>query len=698
MFGVVGFDPNDVVKNTAYQAPISITKFEKYEEKDKKLKEQTQQLLETKKIILQPSDRFFRLNISLKDYFNTKKVRYSYKVKGVFEEDQLVNGNIIEIGGLPYGRHMLIIRGQGADRRFSTEELTIPLIVVRPFYLRWWFILLALVTLGISGFQIYQWRVRQLKDRKRELELLVKQRTAKIQEQAQQLKELDELKSKFFANISHELRTPLTLILAPLDNLLQQKTNSNKEFTYLSMMQQNGKKLLKRINELLDLSRLDANRLEVNEVPTFLYPFFKTLLSTFESAANLKGVQLLFDYHLDEHIQVLLDDDKVEKIVANFLSNALKFTPKNGTIKLKIEKRQQKLRVSVSDTGIGILPSDLIKIFDRFYQTKNTKQQGTGIGLSLCRELAKVLGGSVWATSKIEKGSIFYLELPLVETFAQKIAVEEEIVAITPIPEIIPKENSLTKSFRPTLLIVEDNADLRNYLILLLKEEYNIFAVENGQLALDYLKRATPNLIISDIMMPVMDGIELLTNIKQTPALQQIPMILLTARQSLDVKIEALRIGVDDYLTKPFKEKELKARIANLIKNSQNRTNIQPVGKSTQKINTAKSASTADLKWLEKIEQIILANLSKPNYKLSDTATEMAVSYRRMQQKIKTITGLTPKQYQRSIKLNRARQLLKSGAFQTVTEVMYQLGFEHHHYFSKIYKEEFGIMPSEELN
>ena len=746
--GITAFYPDEVVKNDEYDIPVRMTKFLSFSNKNNKPIDQTKNIKETNKIIIQPTDRFFRMNVAMLDIFNSNKLRYAYKIEGLFNDYQSIDGNTIEIGGLPYGRYTLRVRGQGADRRFSKQELKLSLVVVRPFYLRWWFLLIVINIVGISIFQVYQWRVKQLEERKRELELLVHERTTQIrkdkevieertaqirkdkeviEEQAVQLRELDEVKSKFFANISHELRTPLTLLLAPMEHIIKNEQLSNNGFTYLQMMRQNGNKLLKRINELLDLSRLDANRLEINEQPIFLYPFFKTLLSTVESAANLKGIKLLFKYQLDENIQVNLDEDKVEKIISNYLSNALKFTPKNGEIEFNVSKKEDRLLIHVRDTGIGILPNDLIKIFDRFYQTKkNNQQQGSGIGLSLCRELAKVLNGKVWVTSQIDQGSTFYLELPLVETFALK---EKEVLeeAITPIITTNIPKKAIAQSFRPNILIVEDNADLRQLLTMILQEDYNVIAVENGAEALAELQAClprhdrqvagyelrvdstvssnhsgansqlatrNPQLIISDIMMPVMDGIELLNRVKNDKKLQHIPMIMLTARQSLEVKIEALRIGVDDYLTKPFKEEELKARVANLIRNSQNRHLVE---EKSETIKAVKSISQADLKWLEEVENIILNHIAEPNYKLVQTAEELNLSYRRLQQKVKAITGLSLKQYQRSIKLSKARAILKSGKVQTVSEVLYQIGFDNHNYFSKLYKAEYGIMPTEEL-
>ena len=719
--GITAFYPDEVLKNNEYDIPVRMTKFLSFSNKNKEPIDQTLKIKETNRIVIRPTDRFFRMNVAMLDIYNSNKLRYAYKIEGLFNDYQSIDGNTIEIGGLPYGRYTLRVRGQGADRRFSKQELILSLVVVRPFYLRWWFLLIVINIVGISIFQTYQWRVKQLEERKRELELLVQERTTQIrkdkeviEEQAVQLRELDEVKSKFFANISHELRTPLTLLLAPMENIIKNEQLSNNGFTYLQMMRQNGSKLLKRINELLDLSRLDANRLEINEQPTFLYPFFKTLLSTVESAANLKDIKLLFKYQLDENIQVNLDEDKVEKIVSNYLSNALKFTPKNGEIEFKVSKKEGKLLIKVRDTGIGILPNDLIKIFDRFYQTKkNNQQQGSGIGLSLCRELAKVLNGRVWVTSQIDQGSNFYLELPLVETFAPKEVIQEEEENSIAIP-ISSNQVAIStaQKFRPNILIVEDNPDLRQLLTMILQEDYNVVAVENGKEAIQQLavsskqlgnsgalptvSEATAHcqLIISDIMMPVMDGIELLNRVKNDKKLQHLPMIMLTARQSLDVKIEALRIGVDDYLTKPFKEEELKARVANLIRNSQNRHLVE---ESPETIKAVKPISQADLKWLEEVENIILNHIAEPNYKLVQTAEELNLSYRRLQQKVKAITGLSLKQYQRSIKLSKARTILKSGEVRTVSEVLYQVGFDNHNYFSKLYKAEYGIMPTEEL-
>ncbi len=723
ILGAVGFNPSDFSQSETYNTPINIVQFEKYHSDNNITTDYTSALLKQQKITLEPDDRFFRLKVSMIDYFNSDKIQYYYQIKGLFKDLQPITGNVIELGSLPYGNHELIVKGQGANKKFSEDLLTLPLTVKRPFYLQWWFLLTALGLILLSAYQIYKWRIRQFQERQNRLKLLVAERTAQIQkdktiieEQANQLKELDEVKSKFFANISHELRTPLTLILAPLNNLIKSNAFSNKQYTQLLLMQRNGQKLLKRINELLDLSRLDANKLEVNNTPTFMYPFFKTLLATFESAANLKNIQLNFDYRLDEETQLSIDNDKLEKITTNYLSNALKFTPKNGQISLLVKKEEGRLQVSVTDTGQGILEKDLPKIFDRFYQTKKSnQQQGTGIGLSLCQELAKVMKGKVWATSEIDKGSTFYVALPYVETFAVKEIEEKEL--LEPIINESPKNKAQHKK---TVLIVEDNPDLRAFLTIILEEQYNVITAENGQEALERLtvngERQTdlppsppkgesslvppfrglgrlPSLIISDIMMPIMDGIELLTTIKANEDLKHLPVILLTARQNVELKIDAFRIGVDDYLTKPFKAEELLARVDNLIQNVEQRMAQNPMVNQ----DNANSVTVVDTKWLKEVETIILDNIENNKFTLNQLADELFITSRTLQQKIKGITGKTPKQYQRDIQMHIARQKLKNGDVQTIAELGFQLGFDNPYYFASLYKKYYGVTPKEDM-
>ena len=404
-----------------------------------------------------------------------------------------------------------------------------------------------------------------------EKELLIQR--DKIHQDAKQLKELDELKTRFFANISHELRTPLTLLLSPIKSLLNSAELSEKNRTYLSLMEKNGEKLRKRINELLALSRLGAKKMALNLIPVNIGQLCQQIIAIHEGIAHLKEIQLTYENKLTPETYLRLDAPKIEMILTNFLSNALKFTSKKGQIYLKIERQNEQLLISLQDTGVGIPPNDLNRIFERFHQVKHpTYYEGTGIGLALCKELAILHKGKVWAESILGQGSTFYLLLPYVETQIEGIQTVQEIepIASKEIPLISTKATQTA-----TILVVEDNADLRQYMHLLLSEKYQIITAENGQAALEILDKkeqnALPDLIITDLMMPVMDGKEFLQQIKSTDSLRAIPVIVLTAQVAMAIKIDTLRIGIDDYLTKPFIEKELLVRVDNLLQNSRQR-------------------------------------------------------------------------------------------------------------------------------
>ncbi|MBK7406937.1 MAG: response regulator [Saprospirales bacterium] len=696
--GVTAFHPDDFYGLPPYNPKLCLSYAGLFSGKTDSLTEITAQVLAGKPITFLPGDKYLDLKFALQDYFYSDQLEYNYWIEGVNKTWVPLNGNQLQLSNLPYGKYQLKVRGRGPDKRYSLSELSIPLSFPKPFYLQYWFLITLLLAIGLSAWQISYWRIHSLRKQQVLLEEMVRERTEKIrkdkqliEEQAEQLQELDQLKSRFFANISHELRTPLTLILGPLESVLKRNRLENRDFTYLKLMQQNGELLLKRIDELLQLSRIEAKKVAVKPVPVTLYDFLKRMLAGFEGGANLKQVSLLFDFQTDRDLKVLLDTDKVEKIVTNYLSNAIKFTLKEGEIGLTVTRQANQLQIAVRDTGIGIPPEDLEHVFDRFFQSSNNDQHGTGIGLSLCRELAQLMDGKVWVESAQGQGSTFYLELPLIETFEKE--------ASSPTPPVAPVEAEGSVALQPesnkgygkySILVVEDNASLRDYISLILAD-YHVLTAEHGARALEILRtESSIDLILSDIMMPVMDGLELLETVKGDDELCHTPMIMLTAKQSLDTKLQALRIGVDDYMVKPFKEDELLARVANLLRNRAN----QPAS-SSESEDAPTKVSPADLRWLEEIEQHILKNLGSRSFNLSRLADDMLMSTRRLQQKIKAITGLTPKQYQREIQLEQARRLLESGAFQTVAEVSYKVGFEDPHYFSTLFQQRYGKKPSE---
>lgn len=524
-----------------------------------------------------------------------------------------------------------------------------------------------------------------------------------ILRQSEELQSLEQLKSRFFANVSHELRTPLTLMLGPVGSLLKHRENQpEKETHLLQLVQRNGNHLLKLVNEILDLSKLEVGKLELRETPVNLYQYLQPTLAQFSSFSDNEQTLLKIEYQPDPALNIYLDPDKFEKIVHNFLANAIKFTPPEGTIRFIVEDKGDNLLIKVRDTGTGIHPDDLPHIFDRFYQSKRPDaptQGGTGIGLSLCKELAELMNGQVWAVSEWGQGSTFYFQFP------KKLAAVE--IAADPIPDALVSKNTnpvhqqrpvntgaLNSGIKkPLLLLVEDNADLRTYMQTLLEDTYHVKLAENGKTGWEALQEdAPPDLIVSDLMMPVMDGFQLLEKIKAADAFRHIPVIMLTARADIRVRLRALRIGVDDYLTKPFVQEELMARIANLLHNY--RVRMQYFSGAGMPGPEKPVVAKVDNEWLREVETLILKTLSDKQFKLEWVANQLNISVRQFNRKLQQLTGMTPKAYLQEIRLELARTLLFEGQYATVKETAFAVGFRDTPYFSELFHKRFGVIPS----
>lgn len=701
--GITAFDPGNFHEKESYDAPLRISAATLLSFGSDSLKNIRAGIRRGEALTLRPQDNFLNLEFSLQDYSFNGRIRYSYRIPGIRDQWSNMADNTLQLAGLPYGAHTLEVRARGRMNKISSKGLQLELIVLRPFYLRWWFIALALLTAGISVWQYANWRNRSLVRRQLALERMVAARTKKIredkqviEEQARQLRELDEMKSQFFENVSHELRTPLTLILGPLDKVLKRNKLDNRDFTLLSLMKDNAKRLHKRINELLDLSRIDAVRMALHPEPVELYPFVKNIMAQFESSAKLNAVNLLFEFKLNRDLRVMIDPDKMEKILYNLLSNAIKFTPAGGEVKLACESEGGQLAIRVSDTGIGIPEADLSRIFERFYRAKADEHyEGTGIGLSLCKELAELMEGRIAVSSVLGEGSVFELKIPLLETFDEALKRETgELPA-----DISGLSDEVSDISGEPILVVEDNPSLREYLRLIL-EDFHVKTAGHGREALDMLEEGfRPALVVTDIMMPVMDGMELLKVIREQEAYRALPVIMLTAKAGSGDKVEALRVGVDDYLAKPFVEEELIARVQAVIRNSRQRiwAGGKPPAGGASSGEEPPVVSQADLKWLEEVEGIIMSHVGDRMFGIDQLADKLHMSTRRVQQKLKATTGMSPKKYQREIQLESARRILESGDFQSVAEVSRQIGFSDSHYFSKLYEKRFGKRPSDYL-
>ncbi len=527
--------------------------------------------------------------------------------------------------------------------------------------------------------------------------------SAKEKVEADKVLEMDEIKSRFFANISHEFRTPLTLIQGPLQQIEEDanKTDGTVDVPVrqIKTMRRNTDRLLELVNQLLDLSRLDSGKMKLKVVKGDLLQVLKMITGSFDSMAERKGIH--YHVHFPEQTQIaFFDKDKLEKIISNLMTNAFKYTPEQGTVSVNADIEDKRLRFTVEDNGPGIPKKELDKIFDRFYQVEGTEEKGSGIGLALVKELVDLYRGQISVSSEPGKGSRFRVSLPIdkslfkedelvygewkaEETFVNRSVDEAEQTDIA---------KEIMKSSLPLLLIVEDNKDLRNFIKETVQQYYQITEATNGKEGLEKAVAEVPDVIVSDVMMPVMDGFAMTEKLKKDERTSHIPVILLTAKAGQRHKVEGLETGADEYLTKPFDAKELLARIQNLI-NQRKILRKKFAGEILLKPSEV-SVNSADEVFLNKVMQAVEKNMSEDDFGVEELAKEVAMSRSQLHRKLVALTGQSPSEVLRNTRLLRAIELLQKKAA-TPSEVAYKVGFNSHTYFSKCFKEEFGVSPSE---
>ncbi|MFC2093452.1 two-component regulator propeller domain-containing protein [Bacteroidota bacterium] len=520
------------------------------------------------------------------------------------------------------------------------------------------------------------------------------------------IKILPEMRSRFFADISHEFRTPLTLILGPLKQIIE-KIDDPEVKREAKVAEKSAERLNVLVNQLLDLSRVVTRNMKLKACSENIIPLLKGLTLSFASLAERKKIALKF-ISKRKILKVYVDRDKVEKIVTNILSNAFKFTEEGGRINVSIQSTDGKAEIRISDTGIGIPKERLDKIFDRFYQVGDTHKrrgEGAGIGLALTKELVELHKGEIKVESEEGKGTIFIVSLPLgkdhllpEEITEVRIGKEEEPATLTKEIEEDKKEEKefdidlITETEKPLLLIVEDNSDVRTYIRGHLDESYRISEAIDGKDGMDKALDYIPDLIVSDVMMPEMDGIELCKEIKKDERISHIPIILLTAKAASEDKIEGLETGADDYIMKPFDAKELQARIKNLVeqrKKLRERFNKE----ATIPIKKGKY-SQIDEEFLKKTMEVVEKHISEPEFKLDDFGKEIGMSRTQLHRKVRALTNYSPHNFIRFIRLKHAAELLSKGAG-NVTEIAYDVGFSSLSHFAKAFKEQFGKSPSD---
>ncbi len=613
---------------------------------------------------LKYNDRLVTLEFTTGDLINANKVKYRYRIEGFSNQWVATKRNEIVITSLPTGKYRLLVEACNSDGIWNNEAKVLSINIAPPFYYSSWAIMLyILIALVMVLYLIYRGQRRQ---------------QVKLEQQ------INELKLRFFTNISHDLRTPLTLIITPLQTLLKDVTDDSLK-KKLEVMFKNAQQLLSLINSLLDFRKLDVGAEVLHLKPGNIVDLVREIYSSFAVYATERKVNFTLN-NSHENLWLDYDQDKIHKSIVNLLSNAFKYTPNGGIIKLNLYIDETDVCISVSDNGIGISDEDKKMVFNRFFQTThNSRKTGSGIGLHIVSEYIKLHNGSIDIADNMPSGCIFTLRFPLIETTAVSVNPENDYVEeYQEHEEIFPQ--------KPVLLFVDDNEDLCGFIHDNLMNDYSVLIANDGQEALELLKQNDVNIVVSDIMMPVMDGIELCKQIKTNIEWSHIPVILLTAKTADEHKIEGLEIGADDYVTKPFNLDILKLRILKFFEWS-----LKSHKTFSQKLEVKPSEITItslDEKLIEKAIQTVETNIGDPAFSVEVLCEVLGLSHSHLYRKLMAITGKSPLEFIKLVRLKRGKQLLEKSQLQ-ISEIAYQIGFNSPKRFSQKFREEFGMSPSE---
>lgn len=686
-----------------------------------------------RQLSISQQDKVFSIGFATLNYTNIRKNQFAYKLEG-FDNDWIYSGNRNKASytNLSPGEYTFRVKGADPTGAWNETGTSIKIMITPPWWKTGWaYLAYLLFTAGlIYGTLRYQLN----RERQRQQRELARVETEK-------LREIDRLKSRFFANISHEFRTPLTLITGPVEQMLSGQFKGNITEQY-RMILRNGNRLLRLINQLLDISRLEAGRLKLQACETEIVPFLQKVVSAFESLAVQKGIDLSLTAPAGSH-KAYIDHDKLEKIMNNLLSNACKFTEAGGKIVVQLSVDSYQLTVisdqlsinndrsgdgklttdnclliTVKDSGIGIDAERLPHIFDRFYQVDDSQtrdQEGSGIGLALTKELVELHYGEITVESTPGRGSTFKVFLPLGKEHlkAEEIRANAElgignsellrrddILASSEAASIDSASKSENSAFpkgagriphSEIVLIVEDNPDMRIYLKESLKGRYQTLEAEDGEQGLKKAAQDTPDLIISDVMMPKMGGYEMCQQLKNDERTSHIPVILLTAKADAESKITGLETGADDYLAKPFNARELLVRVKNLIE--LRRKLWQKFRQGGTFVTDDTVLSSLDARFLQRAIALIETHIDDPDFSTEAFGKEIGLSRSQLHRKLSALTGQSTHEFIRTLRLQRAAQLLAHHSG-NVSEIAYQVGFNSPSHFTRAFREMFGKPPS----
>jgi signal transduction histidine kinase/ligand-binding sensor domain-containing protein/DNA-binding response OmpR family regulator len=718
MFGGINglnvFHP-DSLRVSTFRPPVVMTDFQVFnqpvpiraatEENGRKFA-LFQSITLTKAIELPYDANVFSFEFSALDYTRPEKNQYAYKMEG-FDRDWIYSGTrrFVTYTNLSPGSYTFRVKATNSDGVWNESGTSIGITVLPPWWRTWWAYALYAILLLAALYLVYRYLISRERLRN---ELQLKQL------ESEKLQEVDQMKTRFFTNISHEFRTPLTLILGPLQQLIAQPSGDveNNRRVFI-LMQRQAQRLLQLINQLLDIAKLEGGRVRLEAVEMDIVKYLRAITYSFASLGESRHISLGFRTS-HERIIAFFDKDKLEKIVSNLLSNAFKFTPEGGNIDVALEVvgagEGERVEIVVQDSGIGIPTNRLHRIFDRFYQVDGShtrEQEGTGIGLALTRELVALHRGTIQVDSEVGRGTRFIVQFPLgslhlredeivkvSEETAQEIHLKQPLALLEENAPLIPEPESGTYGHLPLILVVEDNADVRGYIRENFDFHYRVIEARDGQAGLERAIEQVPDLIISDLMMPKMDGIELCRRLKIDERTSHIPVILLTARATGDSRVQGLETGADDYVTKPFVPLELQVRVKNLIE--QRKKLRERFGREVKLQPKDVAITSADEKFLNRAVEVVEKEMSDPDFSVEAFEKAMVLSKMQLYRKLKSLTDQSPNEFIRTLRLKKAAMLLEKRSG-NIAEITYEVGFNNLSYFSKCFRDLYGVTPSDYL-
>jgi signal transduction histidine kinase/ligand-binding sensor domain-containing protein/DNA-binding response OmpR family regulator len=651
----------------------------------------SQSISSSRHVTLNYDQNVFTVEFAALNFLNADKIKYAYKLEG-FNGDWLTTDSKnrkATFTNLDPGNYTLKIRGTNEDGVWNENPLTLQIHILPPFwqtpyaYVLYAAAVIALLLLARNNIL-----------RRAKLKFALEQE----RREAHRLHELDLLKIKFFTNVSHEFRTPLSLIITPIERLVHQAPHANERKQF-QLIYRNARRLLNLVNQLLDFRKMEEHELRLQKHPGDIIHFVKEVTQSFSDLAETKNISLSL-HASRQGIFSEFDHEKLERILFNLLSNAFKFTHSGGAVEVFLDVLHQQeettLQIKVIDTGIGISKEKQEKIFERFFQNDipgSIVNQGSGIGLAITREFVKLHNGSITVESEPDKGTCFTVLIPIQPVSSEPISItkSEIIRAEENLPDPALPNTELRKGKKKTILLVEDNEDFRFYMKDNLKVYYNIIEAENGSIGWNMSLSAHPDIVVCDISMPEMNGIDLCKKIKGDKRTSFIPVILLTALTGEEQQIAGLQTGASDYITKPFNFEILLSKIRNLLSEKENfkKTYQKQVQVQVSDIPTA----SADEKFMQQALAVIEKNISNPEFSVEALSREMFMSRVALYKRLFSLTGKTPIEFIRSARLQRAMQLLEKTEM-TISEVAYEVGFNNPKNFSKYFKEEFDVLPS----